>query len=144
MLDAKKIHLMTELARYENEIGKENLKINQHYRSDYIGIGLLKNLLLVSVGYILVWGLIVAYNLDFLLDNLHKINYSILTFEIVFGYLVIVIPYLIVVYIKRLSHYEKAKKSVKEYYEGLNCLVQMYSEQSEKIETPQSSRGDQQ
>jgi len=142
MLDAKKIHLMTELARYENEQGKENLKISHYYRSDYIGIGLLKNLLLISVGYMLIWGLIVAYNLDFVLDNVHKIDFSMLIFEVVLGYLIIMVPYLIVVYIKRFAHYEKAKKSVEAYYEGLDDLMRMYGTDSDEIVTPKHGGGD--
>ena len=37
MLDEKKIRLMTDLARYENQHGKEELKISRYYRSDYLG-----------------------------------------------------------------------------------------------------------
>ena len=43
MLDEKKIRLMTDLARYENQHGKEELKISRYYRSDYLGLALFRN-----------------------------------------------------------------------------------------------------
>ena len=141
MLDEEKIRLMTKLAHYESEQGKEELKISRYYRSDYIGIGLLKNLLLISLGYILLWGLIVAYNLDFLLDNLHKLNFSFVIFEIAIGYVAIVLIYSIITYVKRFSQYRKAKKSVQEYYSKLTELMQLYGESDRKAEHPKMMGG---
>ena len=33
---------MTNLARYEDGAGKEDLRISKYYRGDYIGLGLLE------------------------------------------------------------------------------------------------------
>ena len=141
MLDEKKIRLMTKLAHYESEEGKEELKISRYYRSDYIGIGLLKNLLLISLGYILLWGLIVAYNLDFLLDNLHKLDFSFIIFEVVIGYVVVVLFYSVITYVMKFSQYRKAKRSVQEYYAKLNELMQLYGEDNHKSELPKMMGG---
>ena len=128
MLDTEKIKLMTELAYYEGEQGKEDLKISRHYRSDYIGIGLLQNAILITIGYILLWVMIVAYNLDFLLDNLHKINYSFVTFEVVLGYVTLLAAYSVITYIIRFLRYRKAKKSVESYDEKLEQLMKIYGQ----------------
>lgn len=141
MLDAEKIRLMTKLAHYENEQGKEDLKISRYYRSDFIGIALLKNLLVISIGYILLWGLIIAYNLDFLLDNLHKINFSFVIFEVALGYVAIILIYSIIVYLIKYARYKKAKKSVQEYYDRLDELTQLYGETNQKIELPKMMGG---
>ena len=141
MLDEKKIRLMTKMAHYESDQGKEDLKISRYYRSDYIGIGLLKNLLVISIGYMLLWGLIVAYNLDFLLDNLHKINFSIVIFEVAFGYVAIVLIYSIITYLIKFSRYKKAKKSVQGYYDSLGELMQFYGGNNQKNELPKAAGG---
>jgi len=141
MLDAEKIHLMTRLARYENGQGKEDLKISRYYRSDYIGIGLFKNLLVVTLGYILLWSLIVVYNLDFLLDNLHKLNFSFIALEVVIGYVIVILIYSIITYVMRFSRYLKAKKSVQEYYMGLSELLNLYGEPEQDSELPKMLRG---
>ena len=141
MLDIKKVRLMTELAHYETETGKKDLKISRYYRSDYIGIGLLKNLLLITLGYILLWGLLIAYNLDFLLDNLHKLNFSFVIVEVVAGYIVVVVIYSAITYAMRFSRYLKAKKSVQEYYGKLDELVQLYGKSNRKAGLPRMKGG---
>ena len=61
MLNEKKIRLMTELARYEEGQGKEEMRIAKYFRSDYLGIALFKNFFLASIGYMVVLLLIAAY-----------------------------------------------------------------------------------
>lgn len=141
MLNIEKVRLMTKLAHYENEQGKENLKISRYYRSDYIGIGLLKNLLLISLGYILLWGIIIAYNLDFLLDNLHKLNFTAVFTEVVVGYAIIVLIYSAITYAMKFLRYLKAQKNVQEYYDNLDELVQLYGNTNHEAELPKMVGG---
>ena len=44
MLNEEKVKSMTKAAAYENGPKKENLKINQYFRSDYLGLQLIKSL----------------------------------------------------------------------------------------------------
>ena len=43
MLNEQKIKKMNKLAAYEAGEGKEHLAISNYYRSDYIGLALIKN-----------------------------------------------------------------------------------------------------
>lgn len=43
MLDTQKIKKMHKLAVYESGEGKQHLAISNYYRSDYIGLALIKN-----------------------------------------------------------------------------------------------------
>ena len=38
MLDRGKVKLMTKLALYEQTQGKEDFKISEYYRKDYVGL----------------------------------------------------------------------------------------------------------
>jgi hypothetical protein len=142
MLNAEKVSLMTKLARYENEQGQADLKVSRYYRSDYIGIGLLKNLIIISIGYIFLWGLIVAYNLDFLLDNLHKLNFGYVIFEVIIGYAVIVVIYSVITYIMRYACYEKAQQSVKGYQAKLGDLMELYGEPDTRDDSSRPAGGE--
>ena len=51
MVDERKVRLMTRLARYEQREGREALRINKFYRSDYIGLALLRNFFMTTIGY---------------------------------------------------------------------------------------------
>ncbi len=46
MLDVQKIKKMHKLAVYESGEGKQHLAISNYYRSDYIGLALIKNFFL--------------------------------------------------------------------------------------------------
>lgn len=139
MLDEKKIRLMTQMARYENGAGKEDLRITRFYRSDYIALGLLKNFLFTTLGYFLVWGVIIADHMEYLLANLHKVKISAVVGEFIIGYLVFLIIYSAVTYRKRYRRYGEAKKNVKRYYTGLERLSRTYYGEAE--ETLRSAGG---
>jgi len=132
MLNENKIRLMTNLARYEGGEGKEDLKISKYYRSDYIGIGLFKNLILTMVGYFLLWVVIVMYNLDYIMGNLPKMNIPVVIFEFVLGYIVVLICYSIITYMKCSARYIKAKMNVQAYYTELEGLSKSYGKEDQK------------
>ena len=54
MLDRSKVKLMTKLALYEQTQGKEDFKISEYYRKDYVGLHSICSFLWVTVGYICV------------------------------------------------------------------------------------------
>ena len=126
MLDEKKICLMTKLARFESRTGKESLRIIRHHRGDYIGMGLLRNFFETTLGYLLVWGVIIAYNMDYLLDNLHKVKIFVVVVEFIVGYLIFLILYSVITWIKRRRQYEQAREEVEQYYNGLEELSRRY------------------
>ena len=43
-----------------------------------------------------MWGAIIAYNMEYLLDNLHKVNMSVVILEFVIGYLLFLTLYSVV------------------------------------------------
>lgn len=47
MLNNQKIKKMHKLALYESGEGKRHLAISNYYRSDYIGLALIKNFFLI-------------------------------------------------------------------------------------------------
>ena len=74
MLNQEKIKIMTKLAAYEKGEGKKYLPVSKYYRTDYIGLALIKNYFLVSIGYVALLGMIAVYFLEELLDNIHKMD----------------------------------------------------------------------
>ena len=78
MLNKERIRQMTALARYEQEDGKKELKISRYYRNDYIGLMLLKNFFLTTIGYFLVIGLWAMWKIDWLMDGMDSMNLWVL------------------------------------------------------------------
>ena len=50
MLNEEKIKIMNKLAMYEQGEGKKYLPVSRYYRSDYIGLAMIKNFFLVTIG----------------------------------------------------------------------------------------------
>ena len=132
MLNEEKVKIMNKLAMYEQGEGKKYLPVSKYYRSDYIGLALIKNFFLVTIGYCLALGGLAAYFGDYLLDNVHKMNLVSLGMDIVVGYVVVLVAFSVLTYIQYSIKYHRAKKSVKGYYEELTKLSKVYGREEKK------------
>ena len=120
MLNEEKIKIMNKLAMYEQGEGKKYLPVSKYYRSDYIGLALIKNFFLVTIGY----GLALAGGAAM---NLVKLGT-----EIVVGYVAVLIVFSLLTYIQYSVKYHRAKKSVKKYYSELIQLNKIYGREEKK------------
>lgn len=126
MLNEKRIRLMTELARYEEGEGREELRTAKYYRSDYIGIALFKNFIFASIGYAVVLLLIASYFSEYLLDNIHKMNLILLAVIIIGGYIITLTLYSVVTYTIYSLRYSRAQRGVKAFDQKLAELEELY------------------
>ena len=133
MLNEEKIKIMNKLAMYEQGEGKKYLPVSRYYRSDYIGLALIKNFFLVTIGYCLVLAGIAAYFGEYLVDNIHKMDLVAVGRNAVIGYVVVLVVFSVATYIQYSVRYHKAKKSVKEYYQELTQLNKIYSREEKKF-----------
>lgn len=133
MLNEEKIKIMNkQFAMYEQGEGKKYLPVSRYYRSDYIGLALIKNFFLVTIGYCLILAGIAAYFGEYLVDNIHKMDLVAVGRNAVIGYVVVLVVFSVATYIQYSVKYHKAKKSVKEYYQELTQLNKIYSREEKK------------
>ena len=132
MLNEEKIKIMNKLAMYEQGEGKKYLPVSRYYRRDYIGLALIKNFFLVTIGYCLILAGIAAYFGEYLVDNIHKMDLVAVGRNAVIGYVVVLVVFSVATYIQYSVKYHKAKKSVKEYYQELTQLNKIYSREEKK------------
>lgn len=140
MLNVERIQIMTNLAGYKEGPGKRDLEICRYYRGDYIGVSLIKNFFLTSIGYVLLLVFVAGYFLDFFLNQIQNINLMILAAEVIIGYIVVIVVYSTITYLVCSIRYERAKKSVQQYYQELGRLEKMYITEGYRNETLQNSR----
>ena len=93
MINEEKVKIMTKLAMYEQGKGRKYLPVSKYYRSDYIGLALIKNFFLVTIGYCLIVAAVAVYFGEYLLENIHKMNLIMLGVYIVIGYLIVLVAY---------------------------------------------------
>ena len=132
MINEEKVKVMTKIAMYEQGSGRKYLPISRYYRSDYIGLALIKNFFLVTIGYILVIAAVSVYFGEYLLENIHKMNLMAVGAYIIIGYIVVLAAYSVVTYIQYSVRYYRAKKSVKQYYGALTELSRIYTREEKK------------
>ena len=141
MINEEKVKIMTKLAMYEQGKGRTYLPVSRYYRSDYIGLALIKNFFLVTIGYGLILAVIAAYNLEYLLDNVHKMDLISLGIVVLAGYIGVLAVYSVLTYIQYTVKYHNAKKSVKQYYTQLTRLEKIYTREEKKFAGREMSGG---
>ena len=125
MIDQERVRLMTSIARYENGEGAEDFRIRKYYRSDFTALQLIKTWILTTLGYGLLLGLVIAGNVEFLLDNIDSMNLRVLFSWILIGYIVLIGTYFAAVYISSMIRYNRARRNVKEYLTALERISRM-------------------
>ena len=132
MLNEEKIKIMNKLAMYEQGEGKKYLPVSKFYRSDYIGLAMIKNFFLVTIGYVLIVAAIGVYFGEYLLENIHKMNLIAMGIYLIIGYVVVLVAYSVMTYIQYSVKYYQAKKSVRQYYSELTELNKIYAREEKK------------
>lgn len=132
MINEEKVKIMTRIAMYEQGEGKKYLPVSRYYRSDYIGLAMIKNFFLVTIGYVLVLAAVAGYFGNYLMENIHKMNLFSMGIYVIVGYVVVLVVYSILTYIQYSVKYYQAKKSVKEYYSQLTELSKIYAREEKR------------
>jgi len=109
--------------------------------ADYIGLALIKNFFLVTIGYVLLLAGIAAYFSEYLMDNVNKINLVAVGIYVIVGYLIVLIAYSVLTYIQYSVKYYRAKKSVKEYYQDLTRLEKIYGREEKRTPARRNAGG---
>lgn len=129
MLNEERVVLMTRMASYEKGKGRENVKIGNFFRSDYLTIQVLKSVVCSTVAFFLAFGLYVLYDFEVFMQDLYKIDLLAFGQNILTYYAITVISYGVLVYIGCSVRYAMAKKSLKRFYQNLKKLNSLYNEQ---------------
>lgn len=126
MVKEDKVILMTKLAMYEQNEGKESIPVSRYYRSDYISKKLIETSVTTTIGYVLMVILLVLFKVDYLSDNIVKMDLFEICKQGLIGYVVTMILFLIIAYAVYSIRYRRIKESLAEYSENLKELYMMY------------------
>lgn len=122
MPDEKRIITMTRLAIYEKGIGKEDLRLRKYSRGDYAALTLIKTFLFTTIGYAIVLGLVVLGNIEYLLENIDKMDLLFVGSLLLIGYIVVLAAYLIAAYLAAHIRYKRARHNINGYTAKLRKL----------------------
>lgn len=133
MINEEKVKVMNKIALYEHGRGRQYLPISKFFRSDYIGLALIKNFFMVTIGYALILAAVGAYFSEFFMNSIHKMNLVLAGGYVIGGYVILLVVYTLLTYLQFSLRYYSAKKSVKTYYEDLTKLSRLYEREEKKM-----------
>lgn len=129
MINEEKVILMTKASLYENKEKKRNLKIMKYFRHDYISVQLLTGWFFGTLCFLLgavLWG---ACHMEYLVENLHKMDIQGFGMTVLALYVVIMVVYLCILYGVFSYRYSQARRSVAGYMQTLQKISDIYEKE---------------
>ena len=134
MLNIEKVKSMTKAAAYESGPEKKNIEISDYFRTDYLGLHMVKSGIAYALSFVIIAGIWFMGKTEDIMLMLTKTDYLeslILMLAVLFVAGLVV--YEILVYCYYSYKYRNAKKSVRGYHSHLKQIHKIYMEQ-EKTE----------
>ena len=134
MVNTRKVRLMTKLAIYEKKEGKEDIKLGKYFRRDYVRLKILHNIVAVTLGYLLVLAMIVAYQMEYLIKEAVNLDYIGIGKTILGVYVIVVTVYVMAAMVGYGLYYDYSRKKLAKYFRMLRKLRSMYQEEDGQLE----------
>lgn len=126
MLSQERIKLMTKMAAYEENEGKKYMSIGSYFRSDYMGMQVIRSVICGTLSFFLLAGLYVYYHFETMMQDIYKMDLLLLGRRVLFYYIVFIAAYSVITYVIYSFRYSRAKRSLKHYYYHLKQLAAIY------------------
>ena len=126
MLSQERIKLMTKMAAYEENEGKKYMSIGSYFRSDYMGMQVIRSVICGTLAFFLLAGLYVYYHFETMMQDVYKMDLLLLGRRVLFYYIVFIAAYSVITYVIYSFRYSRAKRSLKHYYYHLKQLAAIY------------------
>ena len=126
MLSQERIKLMTKMAAYEENEGKKYMSIGSYFRSDYMGMQVIRSVICGTLAFFLLAGLYVYYHFETMMQDIYKMDLLLLGRRVLFYYIVFIAAYSVITYVIYSFRYSRAKRSLKHYYYHLKQIAAIY------------------
>ncbi len=140
MLNEERIRLMTKAAIYEKKTAGKKTGIIRYYRGDYVSYQMIKAILCMTIIFCIFLGGWAVLNMEYLMNNIHKMDLLAFGTKILFYYVVCVVLYGLAVYIASWRRYQTAQHDIKKYYKMLKDIDAGYAEE-EFLKTSREKTG---
>lgn len=126
MLSQERIKLMTRMAAYEENEGKKYMSIGSYFRSDYMGLQVVKSVISSTLAYLIILGLYIYYHFETFMQDIYKMDLMQVGKSLLLYYVIFVAANGLITYIVYSFRYSRAKRSLRRYYRHLKQLAAIY------------------
>ncbi len=130
MINNRKVRIMTKLAIYEKGEGKEDLKINNYFRRDYLRNNFLKTFVAVTIGFVLIAGMRVVYKLEYIIQNAINLDYALIIKQLVGLYVLLLTVYSMAGLVHGMLKLAGSRHRFSKYFNMLKKLRTIYNEEN--------------
>lgn len=130
MLNQEKVKYMTKAAAYENGPEKKNIEISSYYRTDYLGLQMVKSVFAYAAAFailVLLWAIGRIEELMLLVSRAEYLEKLLKLLGILFA--AGLVAYELIVYAYFSKRFYQAKLSVKGFYRQLKKIDKLYEMQ---------------
>ena len=124
MLNEEKIRWMTRASIYEKRQGHTDLERNEYFLGDYVRLHLMKNMIGVTVAYILMVGLYAVCKIEDIFALAANMQLMVFLKEVLLVYLILALIYTGIGIIYYAWQYQSSHKQLKKYYRILRHIDQ--------------------
>ncbi len=139
MVNEERLRHMIKMAAFDKNDGKECRPMAEYARADYVSLQLLRSFISGTIGFGLILVLWVMYSLEYIMEEINKIDIVGFATSIGIKYLIFMLVYLIITYLVYNSRYTAGRRKVKKYYSNLKNVNKIYARE-DKLKS--SSRKD--
>lgn len=141
MLNEDRVKLMTRMASFEAEEGRKDVPIARHFRSDYVGLQVIKAVICATIAYMIVFGVYIFANFENLMVDIYKINLMDLGKTVLKYYVEFIVVYAVLVYVAFVIKFNQAKKHLRRYFNNLKLLNSMYAREEATRQRTEGTEG---
>lgn len=132
MFNGSRIKLMTKMAAFEKNEGKESMAIGTYFRGDYIGKEIIKSIVYGTIAFVIMFAMYIAYDFEFIMQDVYKMDILEFGRSVAGYYFKFIIGYAIVTYVVYALRYQKARRNLRAYYNNLKRLNSMYRKEDQE------------
>lgn len=132
MLNEEKVILMTRLASYEADEGKQNMAVGKYFRSDYIRMQTIKSIVYATLAFVILAALVVLMDLETFMGDIYQMDLIQYAKEVLLWYVIFVVVYGVISFIVYTIRYRRARKHLKVYFNNLKKLSEVYENHGPK------------
>lgn len=134
MISEEKVKIMSEMARYEKNYGKDDFHVYKYEKKDYIRLETIKTSISLLIAFLILTGLLCIIKLDDVIMNLRDGKVIISAAVILVIYMVIYLIYIHFIKESAAKHYDEVRARVLIYDKHLEELQALYEvEENEDI-----------
>ena len=132
MINNKKVELMTKIALYEHDEGKQTIRLNKYFKQDYASTNMLRSAPLGFVCALLIAALLFIANENWLTILMEEVGGVVAIAIIIFAVIVFIALYCFFSQYMFNHKYENFRGNLRTYGLFLRRLEKIYEEENKK------------